>query len=92
MDLLESIFSDPKFKIPVEFGSDDFKTEVDTLLTIYIRELEGRGVSQAVLDSIKKFRRLCGLSLKNYLKGIHSNAYKNFERGCRTKWCGSSFA
>ena len=51
MDLLESIFSEPKFKIPVEFGSDDFKTEVDTLLTIYIRELEGRGVSQAVLDS-----------------------------------------
>ncbi len=51
MDLLESIFSEPKFKIPVEFGSDDFKTEVDTLLTIYIRELEGRVVSQAVLDS-----------------------------------------
>ena len=83
MDLLESIFSDPKFKIPVEFGSDDFKTEVDTLLTIYIRELEGRGVSQAVLDSIKKFRRLCGLSLKNYLKGIHSNAYKNFEHAVK---------
>ena len=28
MDLLESIFSDPKLKIPVEFESDDFETEV----------------------------------------------------------------
>lgn len=83
MDLLESIFSDPKLKIPVEFDSDDFKTEVDNLLKAYIRALEDKGVSQAVLVRIKRFRRLCGFSLKNYLKGIHSNAYKNFENAVK---------
>ena len=56
MDLLESIFSDSDFKIPVEFESDDFETEVDNLLKAYIRALEDKGVSQAALDSIKKFR------------------------------------
>lgn len=83
MDLLESIFSDPRFKIPVEFESDDFKTEVDNLLKAYFRALEDKGVSQTVLDSIKDFHRLCGYSLKNYLKGIHTNAYKNFEKAVK---------
>lgn len=46
MDLLESIFSESDFKIPVEFGSDDFETEVDDLLKAYIRALEDKGVSQ----------------------------------------------
>lgn len=83
MDLLKSIFSDSRFNVPIEFNSDDFKAEVDNLLKAYIRALEETGVSQSVLDSIKKFRKLCGRSLKNYLKGIHSNAYKNFEHAVK---------
>lgn len=80
MDILNTIFSKPEYKIPIEFNTDNFKEEVRKLLSSYIRELEAIGAPEYVIKYVKSFRRSCVFSLSNYLKGIHSNAFENFER------------
>ena len=78
--MIEKIFSNMDYSIPIEFKSNDFKNEIKNLLTAYIKELENFDVSQKVIERLKGFRRSCLYVLSNYLKGIHSNAFKNFER------------
>ena len=78
--MIEKIFCKKEFQIPVVFESDDFKDEISKFLTLYIMELKNAGVSEHVVESVKRFKRSCAYSLSNYLKGIHSNAFDNFEK------------
>lgn len=77
---IESLFLKQEYQLPVVFKTDDFKTEVNRLLTNYIDELTNANVDDAIIEKIKKFRTSCSYTLTNYLKGIHSNAFENFEK------------
>lgn len=77
---LEELFAKKEFQIPIVFESDDFKSEVSKLLTMYIDELSLIGASDEVISRVKSFRKSCAFTLSNYLKGIHSNAFDNFEK------------
>ena len=80
MNTIDSIFSKTEYQLPIVFKSDDFKTEVNRLITNYIDELSKVNADTSVIEKIKKFRASCSYTLTNYLKGIHSNAFDNFEK------------
>lgn len=82
--MLDRIFSNPLYQLPITFSSDDYKTEISKLLTSYIKDLEEIGVSQIVIDTIKQFRKSVSFTISNYLKGIHSNAFENFGKAIDT--------
>lgn len=74
----DSIFSNQAYRIPISFDKDDMKVELSNLLTSYIKDLEANGARPDTVDKVKSFRRSCANTMRNYLKGIHSLAYKNF--------------
>lgn len=79
MSILKTIFSNSKYHIPVVLKSDDFSNEVAGLLADYINDIRDAGASLSVVQSVEKFRYSCKFVFSNYFKGIHSNAFKNFE-------------
>ncbi len=77
---IEKIYSCKKYQIPVVFESNDIKKETNEFLTSYIRTLKNEGVSEDILNRIKKFRKSCAYMFSNYLKGMRTNAFLNFEK------------
>lgn len=69
MDDIINIFKSDKYKTPIILHSNDFKSEVNTLLSSYIIDLEKHGVDNDIISSVKRFRRSCTYSLSNYFKG-----------------------
>ena len=80
LDTFKSVFSKPEYQIPIVFETNDLKNEVNKLLTKYIDDLIANNVNSMIVNKIKRFRKSCSFTLSNYLKGIHSNAFKNFEK------------
>ena len=80
MNIIDRIFSKTEYQLPIVFKSDDFKTEVQRLMTNYINELTRENVDEKIVGKIRKFRASCSYTLTNYLRGIHSNAFVNFEK------------
>lgn len=83
MDIID-FFKKDEFRIPIVFRKDDLKSELNNLLSFYIKELEKNNVSENLISKIKSFRKSCSYCVSNYLKGKQVNAYKNFVRGITT--------
>ncbi len=81
MDKLSTLFQKDEYKLPIIFHTDNYKEEVHQLLTQYIEDLTFYNVDTSVIEQVKQFRRSCMYTISNYLKGIHSNAFENFEKG-----------
>lgn len=76
--MLDALFSDGKYDIPIVFEKDDMKGGISSLLGSYIKDLKTVGASPGVVGRVQSFRKSCAAVLRNYLRGIHSRAYVNF--------------
>lgn len=80
---LKMIFDNEKYNIPISFKSDDFKAEVEKLLSEYIQDLREVNVSEETIDKVLGFEEFSLKTLDYYFKGLHFEAYNNFENAVR---------